>query len=104
MDFGGETLDPYPTTFGLFNTGGASQVGDYSNPTADHLINASVTGGNPTAVKDEAEFLTTDQPVQFQPVPDIIWAWKNTLSAQTPQAWENLTQYYATPEFWYLNK
>ena len=104
MDFGGETLDPYPTTFGVFNTGGAGQIGDYSSPTADHLINASVTSGNPTAVKDEAEFLTTDEPVQFQPVPDIIWAWKNTLSAQIPQAWENLSQYYATPEFWYLNK
>ena len=24
MDFGGET-DPYPTTFGLFNTGGTNQ-------------------------------------------------------------------------------
>jgi hypothetical protein len=22
-DFGGETIDPYPTTFGLFNTGGS---------------------------------------------------------------------------------
>ncbi len=104
MDFGGETEDPYATTFGLFNTGGASQIGDYSNSTADQLINASVTGGDPAAVKTEASFLTTNQPVQFQPVPDIIWAWKNTLSAQTPQAWENLTQYYATPEFWYLNK
>jgi peptide/nickel transport system substrate-binding protein len=104
MDFGGETLDPYPTTFGLFNTGGGSQIGDYSNPTADHLINTSITGGDPAAVKNEAAFLTTDQPVQFQPNPDVVWAWKTTLSAQNPQAWENLTQYYATPEFWYFNK
>jgi len=103
-DFGGETDSTYPTTFGFLNTGGGGQIGDYSNPAADHLINASVTSGNPTAVKDEAEFLTTDEPVQFQPVPDIIWAWKNTLSAQTPQAWENLSQYYVTPEYWYLNK
>ena len=36
--------------------------------------------------------------------PGLIWAWKTTLSAQNPQAWENLTQYYATPEFWYFNK
>jgi peptide/nickel transport system substrate-binding protein len=103
-DFGGETEDPYATTFGLFNTTGGSQVGDYSNPTADSLIQASVTGGDPAAVKTEASFLTSNQPVQFQPVPDIIWAWKNTLSAQNPGAWENLTQYYATPEFWYFNK
>ena len=102
-DFGGETDNSYPTTFGLFNTGGTNQVGDYSNPQADALINESISGGNPSAVKNEAQFLTTDQPVQFQPNPDVIWAWKNTLSAQNPQAWENLTQYWATPEFWYFN-
>jgi len=103
-DFGGESQDPYATTFGLFNTGGSNQIGDYSNPTADALINASTTGGNPAAVKSEASFLTLNQPVMFQPNPDLIWSWKNTLSAQNPQAWENLTQYYATPEFWYFNK
>ena len=104
MDFGGETNDPYPTTFGLFNTGGSDQIGDYSNPTADSLINDSISGGNPTAVKNEASFLTMDQPVQFQPNPDFIWAWKTTISATEPGYLENLTQYYATPEFWYLAK
>ena len=102
-DFGGETDVPYATTFGLFNTGGPVQVGDYSNPTADALINASVSGGDPSAVKNEASFLTANQPVQFQPNPDIIWSWKTTLSATMPQMWENLSQYYATPEFWYFN-
>jgi peptide/nickel transport system substrate-binding protein len=104
MDFGGETLDPYPTTFGLFNTGGSDQIGDYSNPTADSLINDSISGGDPAAVKNEASFLTTDQPVQFQPNPDVIWAWKTNVSATEPEALQNLTQYYATPEFWYLTK
>jgi peptide/nickel transport system substrate-binding protein len=102
-DFGGETDVPYATTFGLFNTGGTEQVGDYSNPTADALINASIAGGNPAAVKNEASFLTMNQPVQFQANPDEIWAWKNSISATTPQMWENLTQYYASPEFWYFN-
>jgi peptide/nickel transport system substrate-binding protein len=102
-DFGGETEDPYATTFGLFNTTGPEQVGDYSNPTADSLINASISGGDPSAVKDEASFLTANQPVQFQPVPDYVWAWKNTISGP-PTSFENLTQYYATPEFWYFTK
>ncbi len=104
MDFGGETLDPYPTTFGLFNTGGSSQIGDYSNPTADSLINTSITSGNPTAVKNEASFLTNDQPVMFQPNPANIWAWKTNISATQSQYLENLTQYYAQPEYWYLTK
>lgn len=102
-DFGGETLNPYATTFGLFNTNGSTQIGDYSNPTADSLINASIASGNPTAVKDEASFLTTNQPILFQPVPDIIWAWKSSISGP-PASFENLTQYYATPEFWYFTK
>ncbi len=102
-DFGGETEDPYATTFGLFNTNGPEQVGDYSNPTADSLINDSITSTNPTAVKNEASFLTSNQPVQFQPNPDYIWAWKNTVSGTQP-SFENLTQYYLTPEFWYLTK
>jgi peptide/nickel transport system substrate-binding protein len=102
-DFGGETDEPYATTFGLFNTGGSDQIGDYSNPTADSLINASIAGGNPSAVKDEASFLTTNQPVLFQPNPDLIWTWKTSISG-TPASFENLTQYYATPEFWFLTK
>jgi peptide/nickel transport system substrate-binding protein len=102
-DFGGETDVPYATTFGLFNTGGSDQIGDYSNPTADSLINASISGGDPSAVKDEASFLTMNQPVMFQPNPDLIWSWKTSVSG-TPQSFENLTQYYATPEFWFLTK
>jgi hypothetical protein len=39
----------------------------------------------------------------FEPNNDYIWAWKTTLSAQKPEAWENLTQYHATPEYWYFN-
>jgi len=100
-DFGGETDVPYATTFGLFNTGGSDQIGDYSNPTADSLITASITGGNPSAVKDEASFLTMNQPVMFQPNPDLIWTWKTGISG-TPESFENLTQYYATPEYWFL--
>ncbi len=103
-DFGGETNSTYPTTFSLFNTGGSNQIGDYSSPQADQLINASITGSDPAAVRAEADFLTKDVPLMFQPNPDYIWAWQNNLSAQTPQAWENLTQYNATPEFWYFNK
>ena len=105
MDFGGETLDPYPTTFGMFNTGGSGQIGDYSNPRADALINTSIIGGDPAAVKNEAEFLTTDQPVQFQPVPDYIWAWKNTLAAHEPAGvGEPDPVLRRSAEFWYLTK
>jgi peptide/nickel transport system substrate-binding protein len=103
QDFGGETNSTYPTTFSLFNTGGSNQVGNYSNPKADQLINASITSSDPAAVKSEAAFLTTDQPVLFQPNNDRVWVWKSTISSSKPEAIESLTQFYANPEYWYFN-
>ncbi len=67
-DFGGEGNSTYPTQFGVFNTGGSGQIGAYSDPQADSLINASVTGSNPAAVTAEASFFTTNLPVLWQPV------------------------------------
>jgi peptide/nickel transport system substrate-binding protein len=100
-DFGGEGNDAYPTTFGIFNTGGGGQIGDYSSRQADQLINASVSSGNPLAVSNEATYLTENLPVMWQPDQDLIWAWKTDISGP-PDSFENLTQYYATPEFWYF--
>ena len=103
-DFGGETNSTYPTQFGFLNTGGSGQIGDYSNPQADSLINSSVTGSDPAAVTAEASFFTSQVPVLWQPVLDYTWAWKTNISATTPTAFENLTQYDNTPQFWYLTK
>ena len=93
-DFGGESTSPIPTTFGLFNTGGSDQIGDYSNPTADSLINESITGTNPNAVKAEASFLRPTSRCCSSPTADHIWAWKTSISGTSPESFENLTQYY----------
>jgi peptide/nickel transport system substrate-binding protein len=103
-DFGGETDATYATQFGFLNTGGGGQLGDYSNPRADALINQSISGRNRAAVTNEASFFTTQLPVLWQPVLDYVWAWKSNVSATTPAAIENLTQYADTPQFWYLAK
>ncbi len=103
-DFGGETNSTYPTQFGVYNTGGSGQIGAYSDPTADSLINSSVLGSNPSAVTSEASFFTTNLPVLWQPVLDYTWAWKTTISSSEPAGIENLTQYDNTPQFWYINK
>ena len=103
-DFGGETNSTYPTQFGFLNTGGSGQIGDYSDPHADALINASVSGTDPAAVTAEASYFTTQVPVLWQPVLDYSWAWKSNISATDPTAFENLTQYDNTPQFWYLTK
>jgi hypothetical protein len=94
----------YPTQFGFLSTNASGQIGNYSNPTADQLINASISGSNPTAVTNEASFFTAQLPVIWQPVRDRVWAWKTNISATEPEAFENLTQFTATPELWYLTK
>jgi peptide/nickel transport system substrate-binding protein len=103
-DFGGETDSTYPTQFGFLNTNGSGQIGSYSDPTADSLINNSVSGSSANAVTAEASYFTTNLPVLWQPVIDYTWAWKTSISSTDPTAFENLTQYTATPEFWYLVK
>jgi peptide/nickel transport system substrate-binding protein len=106
-DFGGFTDSTYPTTFGVFNCAGSSNLGGYCDPKADSLITASISSTNPNAVKAEAAYLTTQQPGLFQPNPSspngAVAVWKNTLSGP-PNSFANLTQFYLTPEFWYFTK
>jgi peptide/nickel transport system substrate-binding protein len=103
-DLGRQAIPTYPTQLGLLNTGGAGQIGDWSNPQSDALINASVTGADPAAVSAEASYFMTNVPVLWQPVLDNTWAWKSNISATDPAAFENLTQFDNTPQFWYLTR
>ena len=104
-DFGGETDSTYPTQFGFFNTGGSGQIGDYSNPTgrlADQRLRHRHRPGRGhrrgVVLHDEragavaAGAATTSGPG------------RRTSRRPTPQAFENLTQYDNTPQFWYLTK
>jgi len=100
-DFGGFTDSTYPTQLGVFNGPGSLNEGDYSNPQADALITASVTSGNPNAVRAEASFLTADQPGLFLPNPDNVAVWKTDVSG--PEAsFASQTQYYLNAELWWL--
>jgi peptide/nickel transport system substrate-binding protein len=98
--YGGFTDYNYPTQDTIFNTGGDDNEGDYSNPTADRLINASKFSSNPNAVKNEAAFLTKDLPAIFLPNTDLVFVWKGI--SGPPDSFSNNTQYYFTPEYWYL--
>jgi peptide/nickel transport system substrate-binding protein len=102
-DYGGFTDEPYPTTFGIFNTSGSDNGGFWNDAEADKLINASVSGGNPDAVKAEASYITEQQPSLFQPNADFIIVWKDDVSGQ-PAAIQAMTQYYLNTELMYLTK
>jgi peptide/nickel transport system substrate-binding protein len=108
-DFGGETNSTYPTTYGVFNSAGSGNLGGYSSPSADSFINASISSSNPSAVTNEASYLTKNQPSLFQPNPDnafgtaAVAVWSKSISGN-PMSFENITQAYVTPEYWYFTK
>jgi peptide/nickel transport system substrate-binding protein len=108
-DFGGFTNSTYPTTFGVFNSAGSSNIGGYTDPKADSLITASITSPAAAAVTAEASYLTTQQPSLFQPNPDntfgtaAILVWQKTVSG-TPESFETLTQAQWNPEYWFFTK
>ena len=99
-NFGGFSLDIYPTTDLIFNTGGSYNQGNYSDPTADKLIKASKFSSDPNAVQKEASYLTQNLPAIFGPNEDRIWAWKGI--SGPPDSFSNLTQFGFTPEYWYV--
>lgn len=102
-DFGGFSTSLFPTTNTIFNTGGSFNIGEYSNPTADSLINQSVYGANASAVKTEAAFIAENLPAVFQPNAWHVYGWKNTLSGPQYSFWE-LPEFSFNPEQWYFSK
>jgi peptide/nickel transport system substrate-binding protein len=103
QDYGGDTDDLYPTTDTIFNTNGSFNSGGYSSATANALINDSVNSSNPAAVQNELSYITAQQPALFQPNPDQVTAFKNTLAG--PQnSFSDSSQYQFSPEYWYFVK
>jgi peptide/nickel transport system substrate-binding protein len=108
-DFGGFTNSTYPTTFGVFNSTGSSNLGGYTDPLADKLVVGSISTSNPAAVTAEASYLTTQQPGLFQPNPDggfgtsSIVVWQKKVSG-SQASFEGLSQNIWNPEFWFLTK
>ncbi len=103
MDFGGFSIATYPTMNGIFNTPGSFNIGSYSDPKADQLIQNSTTGSNADAVTQEAGYLTQQQPGLFQALQDNIYVWKKTMSGN-PNAYASLTQFQFQLEYMYFKK
>ncbi|BCL26919.1 peptide ABC transporter substrate-binding protein [Streptomyces aurantiacus] len=59
----------FPTGDSLFQTGGGSNFGNYSNPDVDKLITASTTSTDPGAVRDYSAAVAKDLPVIWLPAP-----------------------------------
>jgi peptide/nickel transport system substrate-binding protein len=100
-NYGSFAADYYPTSEGIFNTGGAFNSGDYSEPQADKLMSDSVFGSNPDAVTNEAQFLTSNFPVLFLPQSDYIFAVSKKVGGLS-YGFGSLTQGSGFPQYWFL--
>jgi peptide/nickel transport system substrate-binding protein len=60
----------YPSGDALFQTGGGSNFGSYSNPAVDKLITETTTSDSTAAVKEYSAALAKDLPVIWLPEPD----------------------------------
>jgi peptide/nickel transport system substrate-binding protein len=103
QDFGGLTNSLYPTMDGVFNTTGTFNTGLYSDPTENKLIDDSLHSSNPNAVVNELSYITEQQPGMFQPNPDLITAFRNTLAGPAA-SFSASSQYQYEPEYWYFVK
>jgi peptide/nickel transport system substrate-binding protein len=60
----------YPSGDALFQTGGGSNFGSYSNPAVDKLITETTTSDSTAAVQKYSAALAEDLPVVWLPEPD----------------------------------
>ena len=100
---GGFSIDYYPTSEGIYNTGGSYNEGNYSDPEADKLMNASVYSSNPKAVTAEASYLAKSPPVLFLPNPDGISVVSNKIGG-TADSFLQLVYQIDAPQYWYEKK
>lgn len=103
IDFGGFTINYYPTTNNVFNTTGSYNFGGFSNPALDQAVKNSEFSSSPTALQHELSLVTQLQPGLFQPNEDRIYAFRNTLSGP-PAGFAAATQLQYSPEYWYYVK
>lgn len=92
----------YPSSNTVFNTDGSFNLGSYSNPEADKLIDASTFGADPKVLSTEVTRVSKDLPVLFFPTPDTLVVWKDTLSGP-PSSFRSLLSFVYSPELWYFH-
>jgi len=63
----------------------------------------SVYGSNPSAVTNEAQYMTANPPIFFMPQSDYIFAVSKKVGG-TADGFGSMTQVSYFPQYWYLNK
>jgi peptide/nickel transport system substrate-binding protein len=95
--------NPYPTEQTYFKTNGSSNMGAYSDPTADTMINQAVYGKQSSAATKLADYLAKDLPMLFLPCADVIDAVGKKVGG-TDDSFLAMTQDVFYPQYWYVKK
>lgn len=102
-NFGGINIDYYPTQDGIENPGAGFNMGDFNDPKANRLMNASVFSANLKAIDNEVSYLRKHYPVFYFPVADQIWAVSNKVGGSA-NAFLELTQQQWSSNLFYTVK
>ncbi len=85
-DTGGWEYYAYPSGEQLFKTGGSGNSGGYSNPTADRLIQATLTAPGLGPLYAYQNYLARDLPVIYLPTPPYqLTVYRRALGGLLPQ-------------------
>ena len=103
-NYGGLYEDYYPTQEGVENPGAGFNFGDFNDPTANKLMQASVSSANPLAVKTEANYFAKALPVFYFPNPDFLLAVNTKKVGGQPDGFLAMTQQQWYPQYFYTLK
>jgi peptide/nickel transport system substrate-binding protein len=84
VEFGYDPYGLYPADNGNFVTGGEGNYGGYSDPQADQLISATLTGSSTQAFFQYEDYVARQLPWLWLPLREGITVYKSNLAGVTP--------------------
>lgn len=103
-NYGGLFIDYYPTMEGTFNPGAGFNFGNFNDPTANRLMQASVSSANPSAVIAEEDYFAKNPPVIFMPMQDYLLAINSKKIGAADDGLLAATQQQWYPQYFYVLK
>ncbi|HEY1705224.1 MAG TPA: peptide ABC transporter substrate-binding protein [Trebonia sp.] len=82
--FGYSPYDLYPASDGIFDTGGNSNQGGYSDPKEDQLIKETEFGNDPQAFDQYEDYTAQQLPQLWVPLRNSIHVFRSNLGGYTP--------------------
>ena len=98
LEYGYNPYGLYPVGDGFFNTGGSSNIGGYSSPEMDQLVNATEFGAQGTGFSAYEDYAASQLPWLWLPLQNQILVYRKNLQGVAPL---NPFSGGLNPEVWY---